>query len=123
LPIFCLDIGETLREQLIYSLNKWLDFDGNGKIIKGELALAALAIGRFQPTTQCSGVSIFGKPMEATDRKTEPPQTRSIYIRYSFPRIGRIRYSGRFILFLNEIFRSYLPAFNRTVSKKAIPHL
>jgi hypothetical protein len=74
-------LDKSSREQLIYSLNKWLDFDGNGKITKGELALAALAIGRFQPTTQRSGVSIFRKPMEATDRKTESPQTRSIYIR------------------------------------------
>jgi hypothetical protein len=72
---------KSSKEQRIYSLNRWFDFDGDGKITKGELALAALAIGRFQPTTQRSGVSIIRKPMEATDRKTEPPQTRSIYIR------------------------------------------
>jgi Transglycosylase SLT domain len=69
------------REQRIYSLNRWLDFDGDAKIVKGELALAALAIGRFQPTTPQPGVSIYRKPMEATDRKIETLQTRSIYIR------------------------------------------
>jgi hypothetical protein len=69
------------REPRIYSLNRWLDFNGGGKITKGELALAALAIGRFQPTTPRSGGILTRNPMEATDRKTETTQTRSIYIR------------------------------------------
>jgi hypothetical protein len=67
--------------QRIHSLNRWLDFDGDGKITKGELALAALAIGRFQPTTPLSGGSLYRKPAEAADRKSETPQTRSIYMR------------------------------------------
>jgi hypothetical protein len=74
-------LDKSSREQRIYSLNRWLDFDGDGKINKGELALAALAIGRFQPTMPRSGVILYRNPMEAPDRKTETPQTRSIYIR------------------------------------------
>jgi hypothetical protein len=69
------------REQLIYSLNRWLDFDGDGKITKGELALAALAIGRFQPTMPRPEGILYRKPAEAADRKVETSQTRSIYIR------------------------------------------
>jgi Transglycosylase SLT domain len=69
------------KEQRIYSLNRWFDFDGDGKIIKGELALAALAIGRFQPTTPEPGKSLYRNHAEAADSKTETPQTRSIYIR------------------------------------------
>jgi hypothetical protein len=69
------------RSVSILALYRWLDFDGDAKIVKGELAIAALAIGRFQPTTPQPGVSIYRKPMEATDHKTETPQTRSIYIR------------------------------------------
>jgi transglycosylase-like protein with SLT domain len=74
-------LDKSSREQRIYSLNRWFDFDGDGKITKGELALAALIIGRFQPTTPRSGMSHYNKPAEVTDPKTETPQTRSIYVR------------------------------------------
>jgi Transglycosylase SLT domain len=74
-------LDKSSREQRIYSLNSWLDFDGDGKITKGELALAALAIGRFQPTTTRSGGSLYRKSAETSDPRTETPQTRSIYIR------------------------------------------
>jgi Transglycosylase SLT domain len=74
-------LNKSNGEQRIYSLNRWLDFDSDGKIAKGELALAALAIGRFQPTTPWSGISLYHNPAEAADSKTETPKTRSIYIR------------------------------------------
>jgi hypothetical protein len=74
-------LDRSSREQRIYSLNRWLDFDGDGKITKGELALAALAIGRFQTTTTRSNGTFYSKPAEAVDLKSEAPQTRSIYIR------------------------------------------
>jgi transglycosylase-like protein with SLT domain len=75
-------LDRSSREQRIYSLNRWLDSDGDGKITKSELALAALAIGRFQPAMPIrpSGI-LYRKPAEAADPKTETPQTRSIYIR------------------------------------------
>jgi hypothetical protein len=73
-------LDKSSREKRIYTLNRWLDFDGDGKITKGELALAALAIGRFQPTTPQPGGSLYRKPAEAADPKTETPQTRSIYM-------------------------------------------
>jgi transglycosylase-like protein with SLT domain len=74
-------LDKSSREKRIYSLNRWLDFDDDGKINKGELALAALAIGRFQSTTPRSGASLYLNRAEAADSKTEIPQTRSIYIR------------------------------------------
>jgi Transglycosylase SLT domain len=42
-------LGKSNKERRIYSLNRWLDFNGDGKITKGELALAAFTTGRFQP--------------------------------------------------------------------------
>jgi Transglycosylase SLT domain len=33
-------LDKSSREKRIYTLNRWLDFDGDGKITKGELALA-----------------------------------------------------------------------------------
>jgi transglycosylase-like protein with SLT domain len=74
-------LDRSSRERLIYLLNRWLDFNCDGKINKGELALAALAIGRFTPTTPRSGGSLYRNPAEAADSKTEIPQMRSIYIR------------------------------------------
>jgi transglycosylase-like protein with SLT domain len=72
-------LDKSSREQRIYALNRWLDFDRDGKITKGELALAALAIGRFQPSTPQSDRSTYRKSAEPADPKTEIPQTRSIY--------------------------------------------
>jgi Transglycosylase SLT domain len=74
-------LDKSSREQRIYSLNRWLDFDGDGKITKGELALAALAIGRFQSTMPRSGEILHRKPAQAANPKIEIPQTRSIYMR------------------------------------------
>jgi transglycosylase-like protein with SLT domain len=42
-------LDSSNKEQRIYSLNKWLDLNGDNKITKGELALVALAVGRFSP--------------------------------------------------------------------------
>ena len=42
-------LGKSNKERRIYSLNRWLDFNGDGRITKGELALAAFATGRFHP--------------------------------------------------------------------------
>jgi transglycosylase-like protein with SLT domain len=62
-------LSNSNKERRIYSLNKWLDFNGDGKITKGELALAAFSIGRFQPVAP------------RLDQKSETLRTRSIYVR------------------------------------------
>src|SRR6266540_3063114 len=72
-------LNNSNKELRIYSLNRWLDFNGDGKITKGELALAALSIGRFQPAAILSGKSPYRSPAYATDRKPEARRTRSIY--------------------------------------------
>jgi hypothetical protein len=73
-------LDNSNKEQRIYSLNRWLDFDGDNKITKGELALAALSVGRFQPAAILSGKSLYRSPAYATDRKPEAHRTRSIYV-------------------------------------------
>jgi transglycosylase-like protein with SLT domain len=74
-------LNKSDKERRIYSLNRWLDFNGDGKITKGELALAAFAIGRFQPVAPrpdrnsnriYAGISV---------QKSETRRTRSIYVR------------------------------------------
>jgi Transglycosylase SLT domain len=80
-------LDSSNKEQRIYSLNKWLDFNSDNKITKGELALAALAIGRFSPYASATKRRGRGfKPMLSDttidpDHKPEPSQTRSIFIR------------------------------------------
>jgi hypothetical protein len=74
-------LDNSNKERRIYSLNRWLDFDGDGKITKGELALAAFATGRFQPVATHAGESISLNSVEASDRKQEIRRTRSIYVR------------------------------------------
>ena len=73
-------LDNSNKERRIYSLNRWLDFDGDGKITKGELALAAFSVGRFQPAAPRSGKSLYRNPVDAADRKPEPRRTRSIYV-------------------------------------------
>jgi hypothetical protein len=61
-------------------LNRWLDSNGDGKITKGELALVALSVGRFQPAAPRSGKSLYRNPAYIADRKPEPRRTHSIYV-------------------------------------------
>jgi Transglycosylase SLT domain len=74
-------LDNSNKERRIYSLNRWLDFNGDGKITKGELALAALTTGRFHPVVTRLGKSFNHKFVEAPDRKFETRRTRSIYVR------------------------------------------
>jgi hypothetical protein len=81
-------LDNTRKEQRIYTLNKWLDLDNDRKITRGELALVATLIGRFQPQDPAS-------PHTGTDFRpallapSAPPDrklvTRSIYIRSPKP--------------------------------------
>ena len=74
-------LNKSNKERRIYSLNRWLDFNGDGKITKGELALAAGATGRFQPVAPRAGDSLDRNSANAPDRKSETRRTRSIYVR------------------------------------------
>jgi hypothetical protein len=74
-------LNNSNKERRIYSLNKWLDFNGDGKITKGELTLAAFSIGRFQPATSRPDSPPNRNSVIVSDQKTETRQTRSIYIR------------------------------------------
>jgi hypothetical protein len=74
-------LNKSKKEQRIYSLNRWLDINGDGKITKGELALVAFATGRFHPVAPHAGKSLNRNSANAPDRKSETRRTRSIYIR------------------------------------------
>jgi hypothetical protein len=74
-------LNKSKKEQRIYSLNRWLDFNGDGKITKGELALAAFTTGRFQPVAPHAGNRLNRNSANAHDRKSEARRTRSIYVR------------------------------------------
>jgi hypothetical protein len=74
-------LGKSNKELRIYSLNRWLDFNGDGKITKGELALAAFTTGRFQPVATRASESPNRNFVDKSDQKPEPRRTRSIYVR------------------------------------------
>jgi hypothetical protein len=73
--------GKSNKERHIYLLNRWLDFNGDGKITKGELALAAFTTGRFQPVTPRPDKSLSHNAVDASDQRPESRRTRSIYVR------------------------------------------
>jgi transglycosylase-like protein with SLT domain len=73
-------LDKSNKEGRVYSLNRWLDSNGDGKITKGELALAALSVGRFQPAAPRSGKSLYRNPAYAANHKPDPGRTRSIYV-------------------------------------------
>ena len=74
-------LGKSNKERHVYSLNRWLDFNGDGKITKGELALAAFATGRFQPVAPHAGESLNRNSVDPSDQQSETRRTRSIYVR------------------------------------------
>src|SRR5262245_46399344 len=74
-------LNSSNKERRIYSLNRWLDFNGDGKITKGDLALAAFAIGRFQPIAPLRDKNPNLPYAGLSDRKSEARRTRSIYVR------------------------------------------
>jgi hypothetical protein len=74
-------LDNSNKEGRVYSLNRWLDSNGDGKITKGELALAAFTTGRFQPVATRAGESPNRNFVDKSDQKPEPHRTRSIYVR------------------------------------------
>ena len=76
-------LDDSNGEQRKFTLNKWLDFNRDNKITKGELALAATIIGRFQPIAPRPARSLNYKPVATSDQAPASTnrQTRSIYVR------------------------------------------
>jgi len=74
-------LGKSNKERRVYSLNRRLDFNGDGKITKGELAHAAFTTGRFQPAAPHAGESLNRNSVDPYDQKPETHRTRSIYVR------------------------------------------
>jgi hypothetical protein len=73
-------LNNSNKERRIYSLNRWLDFNGDGKITKGELAVAAFSIGRFQPAVPHPNMNPSRTFATTSGQKTESRRTRSIYV-------------------------------------------
>jgi hypothetical protein len=75
-------VVSSSKERRIYALNKSLDLNGDGRIVKGELSLAALSVGRFVPAPARTTHVKTGKDNLPTKESQAPARgTRSIYIR------------------------------------------
>ncbi len=75
-------VVDSNKERRIYALNKSLDLNGDGRIVKGELSLAALSVGRFLPAPARTTRVKMGKVNLSVKNDQFPARnTRSIYIR------------------------------------------
>jgi hypothetical protein len=83
-----IDGGDTVvvvdsnKERRIYALNKSLDLNGDGRIVKGELSLTALSVGRFLPApARTTRVKSSKSNLPAKEGQLPSRSARSIYIR------------------------------------------
>ena len=75
-------VADSNKEPRIYTLNKSLDLNGDGRIVKGELSLTALSVGRFLPAPARTTRVKSGKSnLPAKEGQLPSRSTRSIYIR------------------------------------------
>jgi hypothetical protein len=75
-------IVDSNKERRIYALNKSLDLNGDGRIVKGELSLAALSVGRFFPApARTTRVKMGNGNLPVKKDQAPARSTRSIYIR------------------------------------------
>jgi len=75
-------VADSNKEPRIYTLNKSLDLNGDGRIVKGELSLVALSVGRFLPApARTTRVNTGNGDLPAKEDRPPARSTRSIYIR------------------------------------------
>jgi hypothetical protein len=75
-------VADSNKEPRIYTLNKSLDLNGDGRIVKGELSLVALSVGRFLPApARTTRVNTGNGNLPAKEDRPPTRSTRSIYIR------------------------------------------
>jgi hypothetical protein len=78
-------LDNSRKEQRIYELNRWLDFNSDNKITKGELYLTATLIGRFQPQEPTSTHAVRDTSSSMSTDSQHLTLSRSIFIRSSKP--------------------------------------
>lgn len=80
-------LDQSNDEKRKYILNQSLDLDHDGRITKGELALAAVMMGGFQPASSQSTKNPYHDSAPALDQQSISTnrQTHSIYIRSPKP--------------------------------------
>jgi hypothetical protein len=75
-------VVDSGKERRVYALNKSLDLNRDGRIVKGELSLAALSVGRFLPAPARATRAEMSKGDPPAKEGQAPARgARSIFIR------------------------------------------